>query len=240
MRYAVISGTSRGIGRELQQLLLERNIPVIALNRDLMEDQTHPLLQKIVCDLSRPESLETPVDQLFSLGFPGQCEEIWVIHNAAVIGNIAPLERQTARNICRVIDTNLTAPVILNALLLRRLMAFPGQVRIAHISSGAAFQPIHGLGSYCVSKAGLEMASRVIDEEAGKDNRISITIGPGVVDTGMQEQLRASMPENFRDHARFMKFKEKEQLRSSRYVAEEILRVLERPELRSGSHISLD
>ena len=110
---------------------------------------------------------------------------------------------------------------------------------IINISSGAAFSPIEGLGPYCISKAGLEMLSKTLNLENEQKGIRSITIGPGVVDTGMQTTLRSSNPDKFRAHNLFSDFKAKGLLQSADQVANKIIAFVLNREFEGGRYYGI-
>lgn len=237
---AIVTGTSRGIGLALQEVLLNRSMQVISINRHGLPQDEIKGLHPLVCDLGKLDELKGLTDQISELISGLGPAEIWLIHNAAIIGNIRPMALQAPEMIRQVIDTNLSSPLILSSLILKDCMERSIPLRIAHISSGAAFQPIHGIGPYCISKAGLEMASRILDLETARADGLSISIGPGVVDTGMQQQLRNSRNEDFRERDRFVRFQEKNLLQDPARVAQKIVELLEMSDLQSGEHYALE
>ncbi len=81
---------------------------------------------------------------------------------------------------------------------------------------------------YCAAKAGLDNYVRsVAVEQAGAAHPVAcVNFGPGVIDTGMQAEIRATAPELFPDVERFRALKENAQLRSADNVAAAVLRLL--------------
>jgi benzil reductase ((S)-benzoin forming) len=67
------------------------------------------------------------------------------------------------------------------------------------------------------------MLSKVLYEENKSAGIRSVTIGPGVVDTGMQKQLRSTNPEHFGAHSLFNGFKEKGMLQSPDLIGQKII-----------------
>ena len=87
-----------------------------------------------------------------------------------------------------------------------------------------------GSGSYCAAKAGLDHLARAVAlEEAAKPHGARIvSLAPGVIDTDMQVQLRASDAALFPDRVRFVEMKETGQLDSPSIAAAKMLRYLDR------------
>jgi benzil reductase ((S)-benzoin forming) len=99
--------------------------------------------------------------------------------------------------------------------------------RIVNISSGAGRRPVFGWTAYCAAKAGLDMASRVVALEAAQRGLgIEVcSLAPGVIDTAMQETVRAASAEDFAEIDRFLALKEEGKLRPAAEVAADILRL---------------
>merc|ERR1712232_2367 len=86
--------------------------------------------------------------------------------------------------------TNVEGPLFLTQALSSSLGASPGGGRVLHISSGAAHQAMRGHLGYCTTKAALLQVARCLDAELAPSIRVG-SVMPGVVDTPMQEKLRA-------------------------------------------------
>ncbi len=83
-------------------------------------------------------------------------------------------------------DVNVLGPLALIQQALPALRSSHG--RLIQVSSGAATQPLPHFGSYCATKAALTQLTRVLALE--EPSVASLCFSPGVVDTGMQEQIR--------------------------------------------------
>ena len=114
-----------------------------------------------------------------------------LVNNAALglpVGRLDALDPEAAE---RMIAVNLVAPMH------AAQAAIPGMVSrgggtIINMSSGAAQMIIPRSGIYCVSKAGLAMLTRAIHADHAKDGIRVFGFGPGMVATGMQDDIIAS------------------------------------------------
>lgn len=236
----IISGTSRGIGYSLLQTFVGERIQTLTINRkpiDILDNKFH---QNFIYDLQQIDQMESLISELLKNLDLANLNRIFLVNNAATIGKIGELHNTDRKIIREVVDVNLISPTILSSLLIRALEPYQMDLRIIHISSGAAFHPIEGLGAYCFSKAGLEMASKIIDKEKGDRSIKSITIGPGVVDTDMQQQLRSASPKQFKEHDRFVSFKEKGMLQSPEEVGQKIVRFILDGNYKGGQYYTID
>src|SRR5690606_21246900 len=113
---------------------------------------------------------------------------IGTVNNAGVIEPIGRIADTDAATWARLITVNLVGAFNGVHAVLPRLA--PGGA-IVNISSGAASNPMEGWSAYCASKAGLAMLTRSIHDEYG-DRVRAYGFRPGVVDTAMQAEIRAS------------------------------------------------
>ena len=95
--------------------------------------------------------------------------------------------------------------------------------RITTISSGAAQRSLHGWSAYCVSKAGLDMWTKCMAEEGANENISALAIAPGIVDTGMQEEIRNADESSFPLLQNFKDYYNNGELSKPDYVAEKLL-----------------
>ena len=72
--------------------------------------------------------------------------------------------------------------------------------------------------TYCATKSGLDMLTRVITEEKYK-NLTVFSVHPGVVDTNMQQKIRGSATESFPLHQKFVDYYANKELFSTNFVA---------------------
>jgi len=102
-----------------------------------------------------------------------------------------------------VFAVNAIAPIFLCGFVARTAPnATP--LRIVNVSTGAAVQPIPGIGDYGSSKAALRLASMTLAAELASGERPGgirpdtaiLSYAPGVVDTAMQVSARADRPWN--------------------------------------------
>ena len=95
--------------------------------------------------------------------------------------------------------------------------------RVAHISSGAGRRPLAGWSVYCATKAAVDHHAVTVAAEDHDGVRI-VAIRPGVVDTDMQGDIRAS--EGFPLRADFVAMKERGQLTSAADAARAVLAIV--------------
>lgn len=115
-----------------------------------------------------------------------------LINNAAVIGPIDAIERVDAAAWERTLRINVLGAFYCQQAVLPAMLA-RGWGRIVNISSGAATgSGIHRGSAYSVSKAGLDMLSKATAAEVGDRGVAVCSVYPGIVDTAMQSDIRAT------------------------------------------------
>ena len=214
----VVTGTTRGLGAALaQRIRAEAGSELVTMSR---RDST------IDVDLGDCASVRAACAGLGARLQGKRYGRAVLINTAGVVSPVGPLDVVDARELERNLQVNLVAPMLLMRAFLRATHGVASRA-IINISSGAGRRPIFGWSGYCAAKAGLDMASRVAAlecETRGMDVEI-VSLAPGVIDTDMQEVVRAAPPEQFVDVERFRAMKERGELRPAAEVADDILRL---------------
>ncbi|WML47029.1 (S)-benzoin forming benzil reductase [Neobacillus sp. PS3-34] len=234
MKYAIITGASRGLGEAVAKRMLEEGISVISVSRTENESLSELAKEKNVpykhlsCNLSLDKEIqEVFSDIAFSL-FQKNPEKIYIINNA---GMVEPIE--TAGNldqipVLRNIQVNLIAPILIANIFFKKAQNSDTTILAVNVTSGAGERPIESWSVYCSSKAGLNMFTRTAaleQESLGTGNQI-IAFNPGVMDTGMQETIRSAPKASFKDLERFQEYKEKGLLRDAAVVGNALADVI--------------
>ncbi|MFL6561290.1 MAG: SDR family NAD(P)-dependent oxidoreductase [Bacillus sp. (in: firmicutes)] len=109
-------------------------------------------------------------------------------------------------------------------------------VTVINITPGAAEHPIEGWSVYCSSKAGLNMFTQTaaLEQSERNSNNTIIAFSPGVMDTNMQEQIRSTSKEAFKDLDRFKGYEEKNILLPVENVANALVDLLLSKDVDSG------
>lgn len=222
--HAIVTGHSRGLGAAIAQSLLTRGVVVLGLSRHgnpALATRFAKGLSEICLDLSDPSSLckamnTTPLHDFLDAAGPAL-----LINNAGMLQPVAKLGSQDAATIVRASQLNLTAP-----LLLANAFAATGnserERRIVHVSSGAARSAYAGWSVYGAGKAGLDHHARAVAAEQQPWLRIC-SLAPGVIDTDMQAEVRASDPADFPQRPRFDALKRDALLTPAAVAAERLV-----------------
>ena len=110
-----------------------------------------------------------------------------MVNNAAV-GQDSLHVHTAAEQIARIIETNLTAPLLLTRAVLRRLLARGGTGRVVNITSICAQRGFPGLAAYSATKGGMDAATRALAREWG--GRVLVNaVAPGFFASEMSAAL---------------------------------------------------
>jgi NAD(P)-dependent dehydrogenase (short-subunit alcohol dehydrogenase family) len=187
---ALVTGSSRGIGREIAVQLAARGARVGITYKD-----------NIAAAESVLDALPGPGHAVFKadMGDPGAVERLWreasehfgaidiVVNNAAVYREHPPLSTRPAawRKAWEwTLGANLLGPAQLSHLA-ARAMASAGVGRIVNISSRGAFRGEPDAPAYGASKAGLNALSQSLAKALAPSGVLVFCIAPGWVDTEM-------------------------------------------------------
>lgn len=215
----IITGTSRGIGKALAELLLDQGETVVGISRT--NNLSHPNFTFFSCDLSNPIALD-------ELVIPISDDKVILVNNAGILGEIGRISQLEISTWKEVFQVNLLSVVQLTQKIYNR--SNKNQFTVVNISSGAADRAIPSWGAYCASKAGLNMFSKnflLEEQELGFTPRV-YAVAPGVIDTSMQEQIRNTSKEEFSSVDNFIALKENNQLYSPKEAANRLLQLLEK------------
>jgi benzil reductase ((S)-benzoin forming) len=228
MNFYYITGTSRGLGKALAEHYLAAgpDNKVIGISRT--ESISHPNYEHYSVDL-------TDVNQAKVFHFPPHhnAKRVVLINNAGMIGMIKPGGKMSADSLIESYHVNLVSPSLLINSFMNTYEASNAEKIIVNVSSGAGKYPIGGWAGYCAAKAGIDLFSRVIQEEQkeafGYKFRIH-SVAPGVVDTRMQEEIRSADPVDFARLTDFINYKIEDQLAHPELVARKYAYILDHPE----------
>lgn len=220
----IITGSSRGIGEAIAIKYLKEGYRVFGISRTRTElSITYPAFTHVEADLSRLVEIRRAwleikkfLDKMQGL------DEVQFIHNAGTLGPVNQVGQGTRGEVhLHALQVNVVSALDLCERFVEEFQDFEGEKKLILISSGAGKKPYPGWGSYCVSKASLDMFARVIAaEQTGRSKPIQVaSIAPGVVDTKMQTEIRQSSAEHFPNVQRFLDLKANEQLWQPEFVA---------------------
>ena len=221
MKLALITGGSKGLGKGLVDIYLENGWEV----REFSRSGNSP--QHISCDFSDAEKSAAVLNASFSSLRDKQWSEIILINNAGMLHPIGPIDMYEPRDWHTNLQVNINACVTATGLFIQHFANHAVPKQIANISSGAATTAYYGWSLYCASKAAMEsFTACVAIEQAQYDNPVSAYIViPGVIDTQMQDQIRAQDEKRFQQLNKFLQLKLDNQLQAPEKVAKAIYQI---------------
>lgn len=226
-----ITGTSRGLGKALAEVFLkEKGILVNGIARSCAIEHKH--YRHTTLDLGNEEAVFS-----FNFSIPKGVSKVILINNAGIIHPIG-LAKSLAVDEALLHNYKVNVFAV-HALMIKFLQACPQGIegQIMNISSGAGRYPVPGWSAYCASKSAVDALSEVFATE--HPNWKIWSLAPGIVDTGMQAQIRAVDEEVFPEVHRFIEYHEKAELKSALETAEKIKMLIDNPELVSETVISI-
>ena len=169
-RVALITGASKGIGKEIAELFKFSGAKVLT--------PSHSEL-----DLASNSSVESYASSLTGT--------IDILVNNAGINLLAELDELDQEVLKKTLQINLVAPLILTKLLAERMKS-NRYGRIVNISSIWSVVAKEGRLAYTASKSALNGATRTLAVELGEHGILVNTIAPGYVNTELTSQNNSS------------------------------------------------
>ncbi len=221
-RVAVVTGASHGLGAGMARRFVELGLRVAMCGRKRPEPPSGP---------SRHHVLALSADVRDSSGLEGFGAaaverfgrvDLWV-NNAGVIEPIGMLADVDPGMAAHNISVNVIGVANGTRTFARHVRSRPGGGVLVNISSGAATKVYPGWAVYCASKAAVDQLSAVVAEEEKANGLLVYSVAPGMVDTQMQEKVRASSPRDFPAVERFLEAKRSGCFNSPEWVADALL-----------------
>ena len=193
---AIVTGGSRGIGKEISEILAANNYNVIAVatseqSLDSIRDikNIHPFC----CDISDKQSIEKLYNYISdTFGYADV-----LINNAGIhMDNI--LLRMKSEEWTKVMDVNLNGPFHLTKAVLKDMVKNKCG-RIVNISSISGTDGNKGQGNYAASKGGLLALTKSLAKEVGRRNITVNCIAPGLIETDMTAHLSDTVKKGYLD-----------------------------------------
>lgn len=224
---AIVTGHTRGLGSAIAKVLLDRYIPVLGLARHSHIDFSgrYPgLLTEFAINLAESLRLQRWLSDGVLEAWLHDAQTVVLINNAGTLQPIGPLGTQNSTSIAEAVALNVSASLMLaNAVVAKSGMA--KERRVLHVSSGAARNAYSGWSVYCATKAALDRHAQSVAMEGIEHLRIC-SLAPGVVDTGMQAEIRAMPEDVFPMRKRFVALKDSGSLWSPKDCAGRLVEYL--------------
>jgi NAD(P)-dependent dehydrogenase (short-subunit alcohol dehydrogenase family) len=199
---AVITGASRGIGRAVAIALAVEGFDIAAIARSVDSEGMEILGQEV----------EKDGGQFFPVGLDISCTKCqkevvsnilerygridFLVNNAGV----APLQRSdllemSEESYDRVMNINLKGPIFFAQKIAKEMIWMKDQIApyrpvIIFITSVSSVLSSVNRTEYCVSKAGLSMATTVFADRLAKEGILVCEVRPGIVQTDMTIKVK--------------------------------------------------
>lgn len=171
MKTIVITGASKGIGKELARLFANENVVSLSRTDGKIEKCRH-----ICCDVSDEKAVEEAFSKINEL-----YGRIDILINNAGMGISGSVENTPLESAKKIIDINLTGLFLCTKYALPHLRESKG--RIINISSVAAVMPIPFQAFYSATKAAVSSFSDALRGEVAPFGVSIMTVLPGDIKT---------------------------------------------------------
>ena len=188
-RVAIVTGASRGLGRVIASVLVERGDDVVIGGRD------EEALGRAAQSLARPGAEVVPVagdvtDSRVRAALVAAAGSLGgldlLVNNASELGPIGPLTSLDVTRLGRIFPVNAGAPLALIQAAVPLLAERRGL--IVNITSDAAVAAYAGWGPYGASKAALELITKTLAEELRDVGISAMIVDPGDMRTRMHQE----------------------------------------------------
>jgi NAD(P)-dependent dehydrogenase (short-subunit alcohol dehydrogenase family) len=194
-RVIAITGASDGIGRAVALACARHQATVVLIGRNERKlEAVHaeitasgaPEASIAVLDLER--ALAADYDQVADAVLERYGRLDGLLHNAALLGTLSPIEHYDVPTWCRVLHVNVTAAFALTQVLLPALKK-SADASVVFTASTVGRQGRAYWGAYAVSKFAVEGLSQVLSAELEGISRVRVnTLNPGRARTAMRRQ----------------------------------------------------
>jgi len=196
-RVIAITGAGSGIGRSIALAAARHGAQLILVGRTVKKlEGVHAEIEAAggraqIAPLNLETAGAAEYDQLAEAIGAAYGRLDGLLHNAALLGKLTPMEQYDVPTWCRVMHVNLTAAFVLTQVLLPLLRA-SADASLAFTTSSAGRRGYAYWGAYGVSKFGVEGLTQTLAEEYAHQENLRVNaINPGATRTAMR---RAAYP----------------------------------------------
>lgn len=192
-RVILVTGAGDGIGRATALGFAAHGATLVILGRtkrkletlhDEIRDAGHAAPAIAVFDLAKAQG--PAYFDLYRQLENGYGRLDGLLHNAALLGDRAPIEHYDIGTWHQVMHVNLNVPFVLTQVLMP-LLRQSADASVVFTSSGVGRRGKAFWGAYAVSKFGVEGLSQVLAEETGGTTKIRVNcVNPGATRTSMR------------------------------------------------------
>jgi len=198
-RVIMVTGAGAGIGRAVALALAGAGAEVILLGRTVRKLEA---VHAEIAQLGGAEASIVPLDleKALAKDYEAVADAIHqrygrldgLLHNAALLGSLTPIDQYDVPTFMRVMHVNVTAAFILTRQLLPLLRASQ-DAAVLFTSSGVGKRGRAYWGAYSISKFACEGLTQVLAHEMEGNSAVRVNIlDPGKVRTSMRRQAYPS------------------------------------------------
>jgi 3-oxoacyl-[acyl-carrier protein] reductase len=206
MKYALVTGGSRGIGRAVSIKLASMDYHVLInyLSNKAEAEQTLALIEQqggrgeiIQFDVAKPEEVEEALNNWSENN--KDCYIEVLVNNAGIRKDMLMMWMES-HHWHDVINTNLNGFFYVTRLLLKNMLV-KKYGRIVNMVSLSGLKGLPGQVNYSAAKAAVIGATKALAQEIGKKNVTVNAVAPGFIKTDMtkdlnEDELKAMIPLN--------------------------------------------
>jgi dehydrogenase/reductase SDR family member 4 len=192
-KVALVTGGSRGIGEAIALAIADAGADIVISSRkqaplEEVAAKIRALGRRalpVTAHNREPDDLRRLIEQV-QVEF-GRLDIL--VNNAVtnpVMGSLMDVDEKAFD---AIMDTNVRGYLLLSQMAARMMIAQGGNSNILNISSVGGVTPMEGLGAYCISKAAINMLTRVMAVELGRYNIRVNALAPGIVKTRFSQAL---------------------------------------------------
>ena len=195
MKYILVTGGSRGIGRSICVRLANMGMPVVinynsnkeaAQETQLLIEQDGGRAELLPFDVSNKQDVDEALD-LWEAGHPD--DYISVLVNNAGIRRDNVMFMMSDDDWHQVLDTTLDGFFYITRRLLKHMMPRKRGGRIVNVASLSGVKGLPGQTNYSAAKAALIGATKALAQEVAPRNITVNAIAPGFIETDMTKEL---------------------------------------------------
>jgi NAD(P)-dependent dehydrogenase (short-subunit alcohol dehydrogenase family) len=194
-RVVAVTGAGDGIGRAVALAAAAHGARLVLIGRSVRKlEAVHARIAALdaaeasIAPLDLEKAIARDYDQLADALRQRYGRLDGLVHNAGVLGMLAPIEQYDVPTWCRVLHVNLTAAFALTQVLLPVLRA-SSDASIVFTGSGPAHRAHAYWGAYAVAKSGIEALSQLLAEELESSATVRVNaLNPGPVRTRLRRQ----------------------------------------------------
>ena len=210
----IITGTSRGLGKSLQNMIIKNNNDIFPFNRKIINNKN---FSNYLIDLNDAKLLEKMLNNDFKKTF-FKYDLIVFISNAAIL-KPSSVNNLSLENIQSSVNINYVAPI----LILKFLLNLNKNILVMNITSGAKDSKNKGLSLYSSLKLAYYHLLEISNLESKRLNVIHYD--PGAMDTDMQKILRVKGGD-FDRHEQFTQMYKNNNLKNVDDVSSDVFKVI--------------